>query len=64
MSLKEIRYVKFLTKLNLATKDKIDIRLANEKNAIQKGLLEEKDSISKFIILEPHPSRFYPEKIL
>ncbi|EKE28421.1 MAG: transpeptidase involved in septal peptidoglycan synthesis (penicillin-binding protein 3) [uncultured bacterium (gcode 4)] len=64
LTLKEIRYIKFLTKLNLATKDKIDQRVLSEKNAMQKGLLDEKESINKFLILEPHPTRFYPEKIL
>ena len=61
---KEVRYIKFLSKLNLQTKDKIDARIESEKNAISKGLLSENDSIYKFLILEPHPTRFYPEKNL
>jgi hypothetical protein len=36
LTVKQIRYVKFLTKLNLTTKDKIDTRIENEKNAIKK----------------------------
>lgn len=60
--LKEIRYIKFLNKLNLSTKDKVDQRIEDEKQAIKKGFLEEKDSIKNFIILEPRPTRFYPEK--
>jgi len=61
---KEIRYIKFLTKLSLITKDKIDARIENEKNAIKKWLLEEKEGINNFILLEPHPTRFFPEKTL
>lgn len=61
---KEIRYIKFITKLNLTTKDKIDARIESEKNAINKWLLEESQWINKFIILEPHPTRFFPEKTL
>lgn len=61
---REVRYIKFLSKLSLITKDKIDARIENEKSAKKKWLLEEKDSIFNFIILEPHPTRFYPEKNL
>ncbi len=64
MKVKEVRYIKFLSKLNLATKDKIDLRIENELSAIKKWLLDENDSINKFLILEPHPTRFYPEKNL
>ncbi|MDD2908622.1 MAG: penicillin-binding protein 2 [Candidatus Gracilibacteria bacterium] len=61
---KEVRYIKFLSKLNLSTKDKIDARIENEKGALKKGLIDEKEGINKFLILEPHPTRFYPEKAL
>ncbi|EKE26285.1 MAG: hypothetical protein ACD_4C00344G0005 [uncultured bacterium (gcode 4)] len=61
---REVRYAKFLSKLSLQIKDKIDLRITNEKNAIKKWLLIDEDSIYKFIILEPHPTRFYPEKNL
>lgn len=61
---KEVRYIKLVSKLNLQNKDKIDERIKNELSAINKWLLEEKDSINKFIILEPNPTRFYPEKNL
>lgn len=64
LTAKEIRYIKFLSKLNLTTKDKIDFRIENEKIAIKKWLLTEKESIYDFIILEPHPTRFFPEKTL
>ncbi|MCK9271958.1 penicillin-binding protein 2 [Candidatus Gracilibacteria bacterium] len=61
---RQVRYVKILTKLDLQLKDKVDERILNEKNAISKGLLTEENAIFKFIILDPHPTRFYPEKNL
>ncbi|MBP8016591.1 penicillin-binding protein 2 [Candidatus Gracilibacteria bacterium] len=58
------RYIKILNKLSLHTKDEINARIENEKNAIKKGVLTEENSIYKLIILDPHPTRFYPEKNL
>ncbi|MDD2486978.1 MAG: penicillin-binding protein 2 [Candidatus Gracilibacteria bacterium] len=61
---RQVRYTRILSKLSLSVKDKIDTRIANEKNAISKGLLSDENSIYKYIILEPRPTRFYPEKNL
>lgn len=61
---RQVRYTKFLSKLSLRTKDKIDARIQNEKNAISKWLLTDENSVYRYIILEPHPTRFYPEKNL
>jgi cell division protein FtsI/penicillin-binding protein 2 len=58
---KRVRYVRLYRRLNLRSKEKIDERVANEKNAISKGLLDAKDAIYPFIILESYPTRFYPE---
>ncbi len=57
-----LRYLKILRRMSLGTKDYIDARLDDEKSATSKGLLKEVDSITSFLILEPHPTRFYPEK--
>ena len=57
-----VRYVKILRKMNLSTKDFVDERMKEEKDAVKKGLLNENDGITPFLILEPHPTRFYPEK--
>lgn len=57
-----LRYVKVIRRMNLSTKDFVDMRLSDEKQAIQKGLLPKEKGISSFIILEPNPTRFYPEK--
>lgn len=62
LSKRQVRYVKLLRRMNLSTKDFIDARLKEEKEAVKKGLLDEKDGIAPFIILEPNPTRFYPEK--
>ncbi len=62
LSKRQVRYVKLLRRMNLSTKDFVDARLKEEKEAIKKGLLDEKDGISPFVILEPNPTRFYPEK--
>jgi len=59
-----IRYVKILKRMNLPTKDFVDIKLNDEKEAIKKGFLTKETGISNFLILEPNPTRFYPEKHL
>ncbi len=58
------KYVKILRRLSLNIKEKIDIRLKNENTQISKWLLKNEESIVNFFILEPVPSRFYPEKSL
>lgn len=64
LSKRPVRYVKILRKMNLSTKDYVDERLKEEKEAVKKGLLNEADGITPFVILEPHPTRFYPEKFV
>ncbi|MDQ1343356.1 MAG: hypothetical protein QG650_75 [Patescibacteria group bacterium] len=62
LSKRQVRYVKVLRRMNLSTKDFIDLRLKEEKEAMKKGLLVDNEGITPFVILEPHPTRFYPEK--
>lgn len=50
--------------MNLSTKDLVDARLKEEKDAIKKGLLNQADGITPFLIIEPNPTRFYPEKFV
>jgi hypothetical protein len=38
--------------------------IGNEKKALKLGTLDSEDAIYKFLILEPHADRFYPEKKL
>ncbi len=64
VSKRPIRYVKILKRMNLATKDYVDLKLADEKEAIKKWFLNDNTGIGNFIILEPNPTRFYPEKNL
>lgn len=59
-----VRYVKILKRMNLSTKDFVDTKLRDEKDAINKGFLTKETGIGDFIILEPNPTRFYPEKTL
>lgn len=42
--------------MNLSTKDYVDVKLKDEKEAIQKGFITEDAGISNFIILEPKPN--------
>lgn len=62
LSKRSVRYVKILRRMNLSTKDFIDARLKEEKEAMKKGLLAENEGVTPFVILEPHPTRFYAEK--
>jgi stage V sporulation protein D (sporulation-specific penicillin-binding protein) len=62
LSERSVRYVKILRRMSFAAKDLIDSRLKEEKEAVSKGLLTEAESAAPFLIIEPHPTRFYPEK--
>jgi len=53
--------VRILSKIGLSTKDTIDLRIENEKVAFKKGSLSNEKTIYNFLILEAHPTRFYPE---
>jgi len=64
ISKRPVRYVKILKRMSLPTKDYVDVKLADEKEAVKKGFITEETGISNFIILEPNPTRFYPEKNL
>lgn len=62
LSKRIIRYIKILRKMGLATRDMIDTRIQAEKTNIAQGRMVEAESIYHFFILEPRPTRFYPEK--
>jgi cell division protein FtsI/penicillin-binding protein 2 len=62
LSKRQVRYVRLIRRMNLSTKDFIENRLGEEKEAVKKGLLDGKEGVAPFIILEPNPTRFYPEK--
>ena len=61
LQLRAVRYAKIYHKLSARMREKIDTRVETEKDDIKKGLLTEADSIHNFLILEMHPTRFYPE---
>ncbi len=58
------RYVKLLSKLSIETSEKIETYIADEKDALKRGLINEKESIFNFLILTPYPQRYYPENNL
>ena len=62
LSKRSVQYVKILRRMNLATKDFIDARMKEEKEVVAQGRAKEQDTVLPFLILEPHPTRFYPEK--
>lgn len=64
LSLRSARYVKVIKKMSFATKDLLDERINNERMSLESGLLSEENSIFKFFIIEPQPTRFYPERTI
>jgi len=59
---RELRYISIISKLSISLSDEIKSYLEEEADAIKKWILDKKNSIGDFIILEDHPARFYPEK--
>lgn len=58
---RDLRYVPIINKLSLSLSDKIRLKIQEESQAIQQGVLQKQDSIGGFIIMTPHPQRIYPE---
>ncbi|MDD3646198.1 MAG: penicillin-binding protein 2 [Candidatus Gracilibacteria bacterium] len=56
------RYIPIISKLSIDTSEEINEYLKDERQAIQRGILDSEKGISNFIILEPYPQRYYPEK--
>ncbi|MDD2515888.1 MAG: penicillin-binding protein 2 [Candidatus Gracilibacteria bacterium] len=64
LKLVDLQYVSILKKLDLDLKDRIDKRVESESTAVKNKLLDIKNSIYRFLILESQPTRFYPENKL
>ncbi|MFA6091006.1 MAG: penicillin-binding transpeptidase domain-containing protein, partial [Candidatus Gracilibacteria bacterium] len=62
LSNRTTRYIKIIRKMNLSTRDMIDVRMQAEKVNIAQGRMLDSESIFHFFILEANPTRFYPEK--
>lgn len=58
---RNLRYVPIYKKLSISWSEYVNNYLDEENEALKRGLLSLEDSISKFVILSPNPSRYYPE---
>lgn len=58
---RELRYISIANKLSIKSSEYIFNYINDEKDAIDKWILEKEKSISWFFILTPLPSRYYPE---
>jgi len=64
LKLRELRYISIVKRLDLDLKDKIDKRIESENMSVKNKLIDVKNSIYRFLILESQPTRFYPENKL
>ena len=58
---RDIRYIPIINKLSIDVSEYIKNYLSDEKEALNKWILDIDKSISKFFILTPVPNRYYPE---
>lgn len=58
---RDLRYVPIINRLSIEKSDYIKNYLSEEKDAINKWVLDKEKSINKFFILTPNPNRYYPE---
>ncbi len=61
MRKRDLRYVPILNRMTISNSEKIKEYILEERQAIKRWILDIENSIYKFIILNPNPSRFYPE---
>ncbi|MCP4522596.1 MAG: penicillin-binding protein 2 [Candidatus Gracilibacteria bacterium] len=59
---RKIQYIPILHKLSISVSEYVKTYLEDEKHALKKGLLQKSETIGGFIILNPSPHRYYPEK--
>lgn len=59
---RNLRYVPIFQKLSLLWSDEILQYIEDENQALKQGVIEKKDSIGGFMILNSHPQRIYPER--
>ena len=55
------RFTPLLSKLSIETSEKIEKYIKDERDAYNRWIIDEEDSILNFIILTPYPQRYYPE---
>lgn len=59
---RKIRYVPILNKLSITSSEYIKKHLKDEQTALKSGLMSKEERVGSFIILNPRPHRYYPEK--
>lgn len=59
---RDLRYVPIYQKLSLISSDEIEQFIDDERQALRQWVIEKENSISWFIILNPHAQRIYPER--
>lgn len=59
---RKIQYVTVLNKLSIWVSEYVKEFIDDEKIALKRGILEKENSISGFLLLNPRPHRYYPEK--
>lgn len=59
---RDLRYIPIINKLSMWGSDKIKEYISQETQSLKQWILDIKDSIFWFIILDPHPHRLYPEQ--
>lgn len=59
---RKIQYVSILNKLSIWVSEYVKEFKKEEKIALKRGILEKENSISGFLLLNPRPHRYYPEK--
>ncbi|MDD3646309.1 MAG: penicillin-binding protein 2 [Candidatus Gracilibacteria bacterium] len=58
---RDLRYIPIINKLSISSSEYILEYIKDEKEAISRGILTKDKSINGFFILNPLPSRYYPE---
>lgn len=59
---RNVRYIPIISRISIWLSDEVEKYLDDERQAIKKWILDEKNSIGNLILLEPEAARFYPEK--
>lgn len=59
---REKKYIPIIKKLSIDWFEELKWYMDDEKDAIKKWFLSKQEAISNFIILDPYPQRYYPEK--
>jgi len=59
---RKIRYVPIMNKLSITASEYVKKYLEEEDIALKSGLMDKEESVWGFVLLNPRPHRYYPEK--